>query len=176
MAENQVKKTKYGRVTRILHGFIVLSIVYMLIVGFFVDELGKVSGLFLSIHKGLGVILVFVTLIFFLWTMMERPPAMPFKQKIWEMFVARIVQRLLLIAVFFQALSGWFMSTAIGYPPVIFAWVVPAPIEKSTVAFQFFHNIHGLMGWVILVCIGLHILGVIKHALFDKVNLLKRIF
>ncbi|AKP73362.1 Cytochrome b561 family protein [Piscirickettsia salmonis] len=176
MSETQIKKTKYGRVTRILHGFIVLSMVYMLLVGFFDDEFRKISSVFISIHKGLGVILVFVILIFFIWTMIEHPPAMPFKQKLWEIFVARIVQRLLLISAFFQALSGWFMSTAVGYPPVIFGWVVPAPIAKSTVAFQFFHNIHGLMGWVILACIGLHILGVIKHAMIDKVNLLKRIF
>ena len=65
---------RYGVVTKLLHWLVVLIVFYQLIIGFlgqYVDSRARYRE-FMMLHKSFGVIMVFVSLFFILWSLMNK--------------------------------------------------------------------------------------------------------
>lgn len=127
-----------------------------------------------SYHKWIGitVLLLFVPRI--LWRLTHRPPA-PLPMPAWQHRIAEGTHHLLYLLMFLVPLSGWLMSSAKGFQVVYFG-VLPLPdlIGKSDGLGDLFKEVHEALNWGLLILVGLHVAGALKHVIIDKDGTLRR--
>lgn len=127
-----------------------------------------------SYHKWIGitVLLLFVPRI--LWRLTHRPPA-ALPMPAWQHRIAEGTHHLLYLLMFLVPLTGWLMSSAKGFQVVYFG-VLPLPdlIGKSEALGDLFKEVHEALNWALLVLVGLHVAGALKHVIIDKDGTLRR--
>lgn len=168
----------YGSVTKWLHWIIALLVITLLAVGFFMDDITPDPTKFMvyNIHKLIGLTVLTLMLIRIVWTLGNKIPPLPGPVAGWERVLLNTVKILFYIVLVFMPLSGWIMTTAEGRAPHLFGLKLNAPgipLDKHLADIS--SNIHAFLGWTILVLIGLHVAGALKHLIINKTNLYKRI-
>jgi cytochrome b561 len=127
-----------------------------------------------SYHKWIGitVLLLFVPRI--LWRITHRPPA-PLPMPAWQHRIAEGTHHLLYLLMFLVPLSGWLMSSAKGFQVVYFG-VLPLPdlVGKSEGLGDLLKEVHEALNFGLLVLVGLHVAGALKHVIIDKDGTLRR--
>ena len=69
---------------------------------------------------------------------------------------------------------GWLGTGAGGFPVQFFEWNLPGILAKDKELYGTLMGLHGIVGWVILICIALHIGGAMKHWLVNKDGVMTR--
>jgi cytochrome b561 len=79
---------------------------------------------------------------------------------------------LLLLAI---PLSGWLMSSALGFQTVVFG-VLPLPdlLEKDEALGEALLLTHRLLNWFFMLVVAGHVLAALKHHFIDRDGLLSR--
>lgn len=168
---------KFSPTSKVLHWFIALLVIIMLCGGFFLDGLPEsIKGMAISYHKSTGLTILFLMILRIIWIHAAGRPPLPESMKMWEKMTARIVQYGFYILLILMPLSGWIMSVSDNRIPTYFGlfqlplpWIHP---DKSLADLMF--ESHRTIAWVLIVFIGLHIAGALKHHFIDKDNVLKR--
>ncbi|MFC4893173.1 cytochrome b [Pseudofrancisella aestuarii] len=161
---------KYDLFSRILHWTTVFLILTMLTLGC-IWYLGKynnpIDEYYYNImwyHKSFGITLLIVMLIRVTWffTGMKKPPYI-FKIPSHEKLLANIVHFLLYASIFTMILSGWLLSSFLHKSVPFWGIDVALPLPLIKNIGPVFDNIHIFTAWILIISIGLHIAGVIKH-------------
>jgi cytochrome b561 len=169
---------RFGWVTKRLHWTVaILFLGQYLWIGLKKYILPKKSawGLFLlvSLHKPVGVCIIFFGAFFIVWRLLNRHPvAVPMVS--WELLVIRCVQGCLFLGMLLVPLTGWVMSSAGGYPVHLFGFSLPLLVAKNKVMATQWHTYHTWVAYGLAGLIGLHICGGLKHHFYDKDDTLKR--
>lgn len=128
---------------------------------------------YFNLHKSLGVtIMALITLRIF-WRITHRPPPLLTTYKEWEKKLAHGTHHLLYLLMIALPVSGIIMATYSKYGIKWFGKPLVQGLDNNPMR-EIFKEAHEVIGIVILVVIGLHILGAIKHKLIDKDDTLKR--
>lgn len=69
---------------------------------------------------------------------------------------------------------GWLGTAASGYPVQFFDWTLPGLIAKDPAVGERLMGLHGLLGWVLIVLIVLHVAAGMRHWLLLKDGVMKR--
>jgi|SRR5271163_885395 len=175
-ATPQAAPERYTRTAVRLHWLIAALILCAFAVGWFMTSL-TISPLRLRLvnwHKWIGISVLLLVVLRLLWRLKHPPPAfLPMPR--WQRQVAHGLHAALYILLFALPISGWFYSNAAGYPVVYFGLVrLPTLVDKNKVLSQTLHHLHHLIGWALLIAIGLHLLAVIKHHFIDRDATLNR--
>lgn len=167
---------KYGIITRLLHWLVGLTIISQIILAIVMENAtGSIVGTLYFVHKSLGLTLLFLAVMFVVWRFFNPPPKLPASTPPWQKLAANVMHITLYALILIMPLSGWFMSTAAGYTPNFWGWFsLPAPIGVCKAAAAFFSLVHEICAWLIGICIIIHVLAALKHALIDKNDVLKR--
>lgn len=169
-----------SKATMVLHWLVGLSIMTLIGVGLYMKE-NEVWSLY-PIHKSVGVI-VFVFILYRVIRRLKRGFPKPVNQyKSHEVILSKIVQWVLLIGTLMFPISGMMMSGAGGHGITVFGLELLASNYNAageTVALNetlagMGHETHEILGTIMMVMIGLHLLGALKHHFIDKDNTLKR--
>jgi len=93
----------------------------------------------------------------------------------WQARAAHATHALLYVAFFAVPLSGWAMSSALGYPIVWFG-VLPLPdlLPKNPELGEVLEEVHELLAWGLALLVLAHIGAALKHHFIDRDGLLKR--
>lgn len=173
---------KYSLQLRILHWLIGLLIIGLLCGGQFMTSLDKGDALFhlkystlYPGHKMLGLLVLILLLIRIVVRFQSNKPPLPESLKCWERFLTKSVHGLLYLVPIVVASAGYVMSSSSGRGFKFFVFDVPLVIAENPALAKITHSIHIYGTKVIMVLIALHIAGFLKHLIFDKTNLLKRI-
>lgn len=170
--------SKYGSLAKWLHWIIAILIIVMLVVGFFMGDLPKETGLqgfTYNAHKITGLIILLLVCIRFIWTLINVKPDLPGTPSFLEKFAERSVHWLFYLVMFAMPLSGWIMATAAGYNPHMFGIHFAMPfIHKSKSLSDFAESTHEIIAWVIIVLLVLHIAAALFHHIVKKDDVLKR--
>ncbi len=157
----------FGSVTKILHWAIALLILLMFLSGYF--DLPP------HIHKLLGLSVLLLMILRILWRVSNPMPKLPPRVTNLERALARAVQGLLYFTLLAMPLSGWMMSTAFGHPPRIGTLNLPFPgLTHLSNWGPLLWDLHSSLAIVILVLIGLHFLGAMKHFFIDHDGVMQR--
>lgn len=164
-------KSHYGCVTRWLHGLLSVLIVFQIVAGIFLDKWG-----IYTLHKSMGLVILFLVLFFAIWRLFNPKPVWPLHMKSWERVLARWVHAGLYIGFILMPLTGWLMATASGKAPNFF-WLFKAPmpgivLNKSLAAVA--SECHEVLAWLLSVLLVVHILGALKHHFIYKDNIMRR--
>lgn len=178
-------RARYGRVARTLHLVIALLIIGQIAGGWYMDTLeGPQKRAVEGYHISVGITVLLLTVIRIGWALTHPRPALPAGMASWEKILAHAIHALFYILLLALPLTGWFMES-IGARPIHFWGAVfphfpamPGLLEgadkravKETIEF-----VHGTpLVWTMVVLIGLHVAGAIKHQ-FDGHPILWRMF
>ncbi len=166
----------YGAVSRLNHWIGALFVLLLLGIGLYFADMprGLEKTFWRSLHIAIGTIAMLFLLFRVFWRLRSTSPLdvpqVPALQRL-----SHIVHTLLLVAIVVMVVSGPLIQWFGGRPFGIFDLVkFPSPIPKSDIWHDRMEVLHGWTAWVIIYLVGLHLLGVIKHQLFDRDNILAR--
>ncbi len=154
----------YGSLSKFFHWIIAFLILCMLPLGYLMS-----GHTLMTVHKLTGLFILTLAALRLIWILLNPHPRLPATVSRLEKIAARAVEGLLYLCMFGMPLSGWAMSTAFGYFPMIGGVALPMPFVPVDHDFAMtFENIHGTLALILIGLISLHILGALKHYFFDK--------
>ena len=191
---------QYTSTAKILHWLIAVGIIFMFILGWFMEalpqegpksasydlfnlgiytwELSKETSprsFYFNLHKSIGLTL-FVLIVFrFYWRFTHRPPALLETMKNWEKKLATAAHHGLYLLMILTPLAGIIMSVASKYGIKWFGIEIISGIDDKGLR-ELFHEFHIIFGILILVILFFHISGALKHSLVDKDGTIQRMW
>lgn len=164
---------RYSAVSILLHWLIAALVVSNL----FVAEAMEDSRALFTVHKSIGITVLLLTLVRIGWRIAHPWPPFPEHMASWERFLARanhVAFYLLLLAV---PLLGWATVSAGGRPFGALFGVIPwfnLPIAESRELRGTLGDFHEFGVLCVLILVGLHVAGAIKHHFLDRDVVLAR--
>ncbi len=160
----------YGFIPRYIHWTTALLIMGLLFAGFIMTDLpfSDTKLKVYMLHKSFGLLVLGLVVFRILWKL-STPKIKPLgTHQAWEKVLAKITHVLLYFAMFALPLSGWVMSSAGEFPVSFFGLPVPALMAKNPEAFEAARNAHELLAIAIIIIVGLHLAGALKHHVIDR--------
>lgn len=170
--------SKYGIVAKTLHWVVALMIIAAWAVGYYGTELmsedsPNIAMLF-DLHKSVGMAILMLALVRLSWRLYSAAPRLLPMPKL-QALVAQTVHYSLYAFMFIQPISGWFMSSAAGYPPSLFGlFTFPDIIAKNSDSVGLYRDIHNVSAYILLGLFILHVAGAWYHHLVAKDGTLRR--
>ncbi|MBU6268591.1 MAG: cytochrome b [Sphingomonadales bacterium] len=171
---------RYGAVAIALHWLIAVLIGLNYVAAWVADDMPKAAAAkVMGNHMAFGILILLLTVLRIVWRLVNRGPALlPMAR--WERILAHAVHGFLYLLMLAIPLAGWAMHSAFtgGQGVSIFgAFTFPGlPLAQDKVlAEHVFGAMHGLFATAMLVLMGLHVLGALKHQFVDKVPELQRV-
>lgn len=178
----RVTVERYHLTAMILHWVMAVAFILMLFSGLTMD-----TGLFekslrfqmYQWHKSLGVLLLIAFFLRLAIRFVKPRPELPEQMKPLEKKAAKFGHFALYGVMLAVPLSGWVMvsSSKLGLPTLVFGlfeWPHVPGVQGMKTIHSLAYESHELLAYGMIALIVLHVLAVIKHAVFDKENLLPR--
>lgn len=166
----------YGLVHKALHWIIAVLIIGLIPVGLGMTQLEN-SPFKLEVfamHKSFGLVVFFLGVIRILWRFFSVTPDHIETHKPWEISLASAAHFWLYVCIIGMPLTGWLMSSAAEFPVPFFGYQMPHLMGKDPAMAETFERAHGILAYTLLVVLGLHVAGALKHHMIDKDETLKR--
>jgi cytochrome b561 len=127
-------------------------------------ELDADKAFHITNHKALGITILVLTLGRLAWRLTHKAPAG------WEKFLARTVHTLFYVLLIGLPIGGWLAGSFAGFPvDMLGMFTIPIlPVEQNFDMAKTIIGFHSQGGDALLILIGLHILGGLKHTFIDK--------
>jgi len=179
---------RYGSIAKALHWTTALLILALIPMGFIAKKLAEatqsgspvvsieVLTTLFSTHKTLGVAVFFVALLRILWALSQSKPRALHPDRRLETLAAETVHWLLYGAIVLVPLTGWIHHAAsTGFAPIWGPFGQDLPmVPKSETLSELFAAFHFAAVVVMVLSLGLHIAGALKHQIIDRDTTLAR--
>lgn len=176
-----MQTTRYGYFRRLVHWAAALSVLGLLTVGMlfsfysFEELQGKFgeanTAMLFQYHKSFGIlVLIFGLLLLFMRR--RGVPAYDPPLALLLRWPSRLVHWLLILSMIAMPILGWLATATGGFPVEFFDWTLPSLIPENKELSKQLFMYHGLVGWVLLCLVGIHLGAVImhKHIAHDNIN------
>lgn len=176
---SEAVQQRYSTGAIILHWLIAVAVIVNWRIAENAEHLeGAARGAALAPHKAIGISILVLTILRLVWRLAHKPPAFSEKMAGWEKMLASAVHIIFYVLLIGLPIGGWLASSYAGYPIDFFGlFNVPLfPVEKSMDQAEALMSFHTSGGELMLVLIGLHILGALKHSFIDKIPSLSRMW
>lgn len=190
--------SRYTKTAIILHWLIAIFIALMFVLGWYMAELPKEAPkqmaydlfdlgvytwqvaeeisprtFYFNLHKSLGLTVLALIVFRILWRITHTPPAALSSYKAIEKKVATATHHSLYLLMLIVPVTGLTMAINSKYGVKWFGIDVIAGLDNKPVR-DFFECTHEFVGIVLLVLIGIHLLGALKHKFIDKDDTMSR--
>lgn len=167
---------RYSRTAIVLHWLIALMIFTSFPLGVYMVELPlspRKLQLY-SYHKWLGITILTLVLVRIGWRLAHRPPPMPAMPR-WQALAAHGIHGLLYLLMVAVPLSGWLMSSALGFQVVWFG-VLPLPdlVGKDKALGELLKAVHLTLNVSLLTLVVVHLGAALQHQFLLRDGLLQR--
>lgn len=171
----------YGLVHQSLHWATAILILVLLPMGVYMHDLPIDNSAQIadkvwlySLHKSIGMAALFVAITRVIWAIYQPHPR-PLHGGL-EGFAAKTVHHLLYGTIIAMPILGWLYHAATeGFAPIWWPFSQDLPfVPKDVMLSNFFKTAHFVCGVLLVLSLGLHIAGAIKHAVIDKDKTLDR--
>lgn len=160
-----------------LHWAVALLIFAAIPVGLYMVELplSPTKLKIYSYHKWVGVTIFLLALARLLWRATHPAPPMPKSVPRWQQALAGATHILLYLLMVAIPLSGWLMSSALGFQTV-YLGVLPLPdlLEKDKLLGEQLKFLHMFLNYTLAALVLMHIGAALKHHLIDRDDILTR--
>lgn len=169
--------TEYTRSAIVLHWLIALIIFVSFPVGLYMVELplspNKLK--IYSYHKWAGVTVFFLAIARVAWRLRHPAPPLPVSIPVWQRAFAAATHKLLYLLLLAVPLSGWLMSSALGFQTVYFG-VLPIPdlLEKNKLLGEQLKWFHMFLNYTLAGFVAAHAAAAVKHHVIDRDGVLAR--
>ena len=168
---------RYTRTAIALHWLIALMLFGLFGLGLYMAELplSPTKLKLYSYHKWTGVTVFLLVLVRLGWRVTHEPPPLPAGMPAWQMKAAAAGHHVLYLLMLIVPLSGWLMSSALGFQTVWFG-VLPLPdlLPKDKVVGEALKEVHEVLNFLFMAVVAGHIAVALKHHFVDRDGLLSR--
>jgi cytochrome b561 len=128
-----------------------------------------------SYHKWVGVTILILAAARLAWRLRHPPPPLPETMPQWEKRAANASHALLYVLFFSAPISGWLMSSALGFQTV-YLGVLPIPdlLQKNRELGDALKVVHRSINYTMAALIVVHAAAAIKHHVRDRDDVLVR--
>jgi cytochrome b561 len=171
------KAAGYGPVAKTLHWLLFALLTAQFLVGWTMPDVHrdtKPDGL-IAWHLGVGATIIALLVIRFVWRLYRPVPLETANTPPWQNALAHATHWLLYLVLAVIVLLGWANASARGYPVDILGVIPLPPIMPvgSRLGMEA-GDVHGLITWVLLGLVGLHVVGALYHRLVLRDRVLHR--
>ena len=169
-------KNRLSKPTVILHWLVALLFLVVLGLGLYIEGLPSSPEKFelLATHKSIGLTLLIVAVIRLLWRSQEGPISSVSRLPKWQYILSKNAHYLLLLATLLMPVSGIIMTIGSGRALAFFDIQLLAEAEKIEWMSALGRFVHLQSVNLIILVLLLHVVGALKHQLFDKDGTLSR--
>lgn len=131
---------------------------------------GPAAGAVWNYHKAWGITILVLTLGRIAWKLAHPGPPFPAHHKPWEKALARTVHFTFYVLLLALPLAGWLANSLNGRTIDFFGlFTIPAlPVGANKELGGDIFDLHATTGKALLLLVGLHTLGVVKHLVIDR--------
>ena len=170
---------RYTSVAIALHWAMALLILFMIWLGWNMDE----NEARYQLHKSVGITLLLLTVARIAWRLLNPPPPEPSTLKPLEQKLSHAVHIAFYALMVIIPLAGWLL---VSISPFQISTVLFGAIDWPHLPFtsglrqgnELLHgiveNVHSKGAWVIIVLLGLHVAGAVKHEFGGEEGVIKR--
>ena len=173
---------RYTVVAIALHWAIAGLILFNLSIGFFMEDWPPpVRGPMVAAHQSSGLTVLALTVARVLWRLTHRPPALPQDMPGWEQAAAHAAHLALYAMMVILPISGWCIISAhiphpgagvwfwglVHLPPISVVQHIDPDRAMMKLAHDRFVTAHGVLAFILIGLLVLHVAGALKHQLFD---------
>lgn len=170
---------RYTSVAIALHWAMALLILFMIWLGWNMDD----NEVRYQLHKSVGITLLFLTVARIAWRLLNPPPPEPSTLKPLEQKLSHVVHIAFYALMVIIPLAGWLL---VSISPFQISTVLFGAVDWPHLPFtsglrqgnELLHgiveNIHSKGAWVIIVLLGLHVAGAVKHEFGGEEGVIKR--
>ena len=176
---------RYALSQRLLHWIIALIVLGVLAVGLifsiydgfkgtkeaFGDQL---TGMFYKYHKTFGIVILFAMILRIIVKLIKGKPEYSQELSKFDRIASNSVHGLLYVLLVAMPILGWLGTGAGGFPVQFFEWNLPGILAKDKELYGTLMELHGICGWLVLICVILHIGGALKHWLINRDGVMQR--
>ncbi|MBY9067666.1 cytochrome b/b6 domain-containing protein [Hyphomonas sp. WL0036] len=171
--------SRYTAVAIALHWAMAFLLLFMIWLGWNMDD----NEVRYQLHKSVGITLLFLTVARIAWRLLNPPPPLPDDMKPYERQLSHFVQIVFYAMMVIIPLAGWLL---VSISPFQISTVLFGTVDWPHLPFtsglrqgnELLHgiveNIHSKGAWVIIVLLGLHVAGAVKHEIGSEDGVLKR--
>lgn len=172
----------YGSLTKLFHWLIVILFAaqylggnIMVAIGFNSSFAGIETNTYYNWHKSLGLVALIVAIARIINRQMgQLPPWAPTLSTLEQKLIHR-VEQVFYAAMLIMPITGWLYVMYGHYGVNLFGfWEMPRPLPRNDTLRDVFKWAHIGAGWVLLAAMAFHIGLVLRHQMFKKDGLLKR--
>ena len=192
------QSTKYTKTAIVLHWLIGFGIIFMFLLGWYMCDIPKEAAktssydlfnlgiytwqladevsprtFYFNLHKSIGITLLGLILFRIIWRLTHPAPALIKTMKAWEKKLATATHHSLYMLMLLVPLSGLIMALYSKYGIKWFGISLIDGLGNESMR-ESFKEAHEIIGIVLLILLGLHLLAVIKHTFIKKDGTLKR--
>jgi cytochrome b561 len=174
-------ETGYGLVAILFHWLIAAMFIGQASLGFYMSDLPPDEALTFTVyqwHKSLGLSILLLAMLRFIWRMSGPEPALPATMPGWEKRAARGAHLFLYAALILVPLTGWALVSASPLDIPTFAFnlvVVPhLPVPAGEAAERLWGFVHELLAKAALLVALIHIGAALRHEFVLRDGLLSR--
>lgn len=173
--------SRYSGVAIALHWTIAILIIANIAGALITDGWqGPTRGLVMGMHKATGMLVLVLSLARLAWRLGHKPPPLPAGIRPWERMASQTVHFLFYFLLIAMPLSGWLMvSAADERRPFNFFGLFDLPflpVQGDKALRGLGHDAHGILGYLMLALVVLHICAALKHHFFDRTRLIARMW
>ncbi|WP_251358137.1 cytochrome b [Kangiella sp. TOML190] len=171
---------KYSLTMRILHWFMALLVLGLICTGWYMEGIPRDAPDKFALypwHKSFGLTLFLLLIVRLLVRFTSNKPTLPQALPAWEKTLSKVGHFLLYALMLMVPLSGIIMSDMGGGGKLNFFFTTFDILESNKEVAGKARGAHGVLPYVLLGIVVLHILGALKHRFIDKdpeVDVLKR--
>jgi cytochrome b561/polyisoprenoid-binding protein YceI len=172
--KRRMKQQRYSFGAIVLHWLLALALAFQLSVGLGLEYLGTRGFAVYQLHKSVGIAVLLLSLLRLGWRLTHRsPPALERGLTGW---LAKAVHIGLYVFMIGAPLTGWLLVSTdrVKVPTLLFATIpwphLPVPESFNGLA----HIGHGLLGWLGIALIVLHVAGALRHQWLIRDGLMQR--
>lgn len=169
--------TRYSTPSILLHWLMAVLIVAGFSIGLTLDDMPLSPAKFkwIAWHKWIGITVLGLLTLRVLFRLLGRAPALPQSMSPSAQAAAKLGHLALYALMLAVPLSGWLMSSALGFPVVYLKLVqLPDLVNKNKELGDTLKSVHSVLDWTLATVVIGHIGAALKHQLIDRDGLLAR--
>ena len=159
-----------------LHWLLALLLSFIAALGWYMmsveDEPG--SARYFELHKSVGLVIALLVAARIVWRLTHRPASLPASVPRWQALLSAVAVALLYALMVLMPLTGYLGASYSKHGVALFGLATPSWALPDHDTAERFFDIHGVLIWVLVAVVAVHVLGALKHLLVDKDGVFQR--